>query len=568
MTRTKASKSRHPSSRTLSLPRRTLAGSVAACLLVSGCATAPGTPGGYLKDTFASDDPCANNARNIGLAAGVVVGALLGAAVSNNKKVGALVGAGVGAAAGGLIGADMDRRRCELARIAQKHGLDMTVTPLDAATGSAQDGKAANNPNAQNAGLLVAVTDNAAPGKAQFAHGSAELQPAARASFMDIALQYSYVAQSRTLNAQSSQQDRNAIEALKFKRILLVGHTDDTGASTYNADLSERRARAVAAVFREAGVPESQLFYQGAGETLPVADNHLEAGRAKNRRVEIVDLTDDASLARFLEVRRPNVAFYRNTTESPAVASSNTPPRVAQPNNAPATAATTAAATAAVKPQKSPQPPRPAAPATAAVRQSPDAQPSAAAVKGWDFGGAPTRASAGTLDLGKLERSSGFSIIPSAVADTPITRCDLDRPRASNAVKSLKDDKAIATGDYMPGLFNTSWVDKVNGNLVALNNVAVLRDGGAPARKPTLLVYRDYRDSKQEPELRTTPEVNTYRGDKALLYRVFVNQASVQCLDIVIPHKTPDRAEGSWLRYDKMGEQYSAAFNPQLVRVH
>ena len=153
------------------------------------------------------------------------------------------------------------------------------------------------------------------------------------------------------------------------------------------------------------------------------------------------------------------------------------------------------------------------------------------------------------------------------MAAAPIARCDRDRPRASNAVKSLRNDRPIDTAEYMPGLYNTSWTDTVNGNLVALTGVAVLRDGGAPARKPTVFVYRNAAGaSHAKPDLRVVSDVNTYRGDKAILYRVFVNTEDVQCLDIVIATRTPDRATGSWLRYDRDGVGYSAAFNPTMVR--
>lgn len=532
-----------------------------------------------MKETYASDDPCSNNARNIGLTAGVVVGALLGAAVANNKKVGALVGAGLGAAAGGLIGFDIDRRRCELSRIAKKHGLDMTVTSLEGATDAAQGGTATGGANSASAGLVVAITDIQAPGKSQFAHDSATLSHEAHAYFLEIAQQYSYAAQARMLNAQSSQQDKSAVESLKYKRILLVGHTDDSGSTQYNAVLSEQRARAVAAVFREAGVVDAQLFYQGAGETLPVADNHTDMGRARNRRVEIVDLTDDASFSKYLASRRPNLAYYRNAEESPAAVApspgrkpaSSTASAVDRTNSGrQSTASRTAAATSpsldassqsTVNTTKT-QPSR-----DKVVEASSSGQAAGPTEKQWDFGGLPTRSTPATIDLGKLERSTGLSIISSAVADTPVARCDLDRPRAAHAVKSLRDDKEIPTADYMPGLYNTIWTDNVNGNLVALKNVAVLRDGGSPARKPTLLIYRGYKGGSPEPDLRTMPDVNTYRGDKALLYRVFVGQGSVKCMDIVIPHAAPSQAKGSWLRYERTGEQYSAAFHPELVRV-
>ncbi|TPQ34745.1 OmpA family protein [Cupriavidus pinatubonensis] len=551
-----------------------------ACSMVTGCATAPG---GYLKETFASDDPCSNNARNIGITAGAIAGAVLGNVVSSNKKVGTLLGAGVGAALGGLIGADMDRRRCELSRIAKKHGLDVTMVDI-AADGSAME--PANRASEQGGiGLSVSVRDSGAGANGQFASGSSVLTPEARVAFTEIAQQYAYPVQSRQLGPQSTPQDRQAVEGLKSRRILLIGHTDDTGSSRLNADLSEQRARAVAALFRDAGVAESQLYYQGAGETMPLADNRDEAGRAKNRRVEIVDVTDEAAFAKYLAARRPNVAFYRESASDPSQSGRDniavSAPRAKSASSARASGQAKAQSpvrTASANSRqnesggdvaKAPAGERPVATASPApaTTSKPNVETSTRTVRApsIDFGGTPSGRSAMMPDLGKLDRSGGLSLISSAVADTPLARCDQDRPRESRAVKALSDDKAYRTADYMPGLYNTIWTDTVNGHLVALKGVAVLRDGGAPARRPEVLVYRDYHDSKQTADLRTEAQVNTYRGDKGLLYRVFVNKAPLQCLDIVIPHASPDHAQGSWLRYDKDGNGYSAAFNPRMA---
>jgi uncharacterized protein YcfJ len=89
--------------------------------LVAGCATDPRTGQPSIKETFASDDPCSNNARNAGIAIGAIAGAVLGnqAKHSNGAR---LLGAALGAAAGGMIGQDMDRRRCELSKIAKRGG--------------------------------------------------------------------------------------------------------------------------------------------------------------------------------------------------------------------------------------------------------------------------------------------------------------------------------------------------------------------------------------------------------------------------------------------------------------
>lgn len=73
-------------------------------------------------------------------------------------------------------------------------------------------------------------------------------------------------------------------------RLLVVGHTDSTGSFEHNLDLSRRRADAVArALTARYGVAATRLKAQGAGPIAPVATNRTEAGKALNRRVELVE---------------------------------------------------------------------------------------------------------------------------------------------------------------------------------------------------------------------------------------------------------------------------------------
>jgi hypothetical protein len=69
-------------------------------------------------------------------------------------------------------------------------------------------------------------------------------------------------------------------------RIEIQGHTDSKGDDAFNLDLSQRRASSVMNWFLQHGVDASRLRAVGYGETVPVADNNTDAGRAINRRVE------------------------------------------------------------------------------------------------------------------------------------------------------------------------------------------------------------------------------------------------------------------------------------------
>jgi OmpA-OmpF porin, OOP family len=72
-------------------------------------------------------------------------------------------------------------------------------------------------------------------------------------------------------------------------RLHVVGHTDNQGKSDYNLDLSRRRAASVVAELTDKhGIAANRLDAFGCGIYSPVASNDAEDGRAKNRRVELV----------------------------------------------------------------------------------------------------------------------------------------------------------------------------------------------------------------------------------------------------------------------------------------
>jgi peptidoglycan-associated lipoprotein len=78
-------------------------------------------------------------------------------------------------------------------------------------------------------------------------------------------------------------------------RLLLVvaGHTDNAGTEKYNYELARIRAENVATYLaNQKKVDPSQLVVMSYGESVPVADNKTPAGRAKNRRIEILVYRD------------------------------------------------------------------------------------------------------------------------------------------------------------------------------------------------------------------------------------------------------------------------------------
>jgi OmpA-OmpF porin, OOP family len=69
--------------------------------------------------------------------------------------------------------------------------------------------------------------------------------------------------------------------------IVVEGHTDSVGSAEYNQRLSERRAMSVKEYFVIKGIESHRMNAMGYGESRPVASNDTEAGRTKNRRVQL-----------------------------------------------------------------------------------------------------------------------------------------------------------------------------------------------------------------------------------------------------------------------------------------
>lgn len=179
-----------------------------------------------------------------GAIAGAAVGAVLGASRdsdSNNEGRDAARGAILGAAAGAVAGNILDR---------QAQALQQSLS----------------NPDIQviNRGSYLQVV---MPEGILFATGSAAVSGAAQNDLYAV--------------ARNLKQYPNSL-------VEVVGHTDNTGSAALNADLSQRRAQSVAGILSAAGVSSSRLVARGAGFSQPVASNDTAAGRAQNRRVEIL----------------------------------------------------------------------------------------------------------------------------------------------------------------------------------------------------------------------------------------------------------------------------------------
>lgn len=100
-----------------------------------------------------------------------------------------------------------------------------------------------------------------------------------------------FAANSNTINEAVKNTLTKLAESLNNNPdtdIRIVGHTDNTGRIDFNQTLSERRAKRLYDYLCEQGVSPQRMDYSGKGIYEPVADNNTAAGRALNRRIEVL----------------------------------------------------------------------------------------------------------------------------------------------------------------------------------------------------------------------------------------------------------------------------------------
>lgn len=200
---------------------------VAAAAMLAGCANT-GT---------GQQQPMSDTTRNTLIGAGV--GAVAGAIIGDGK--GAVIGGAVGAAGGYAWSKYMENKKAEMQRATMGSGVAVVQTPDNQ--------------------LKLEV-----PSDISFAVGRSDLNPRLRPILDQFA------------NGLGSQQNTE---------VRIFGHTDNTGSDSVNDRLSLERAQSVKDYLAARGVRANAVQVAGRGEREPVADNGTEAGRAKNRRVEI-----------------------------------------------------------------------------------------------------------------------------------------------------------------------------------------------------------------------------------------------------------------------------------------
>ncbi len=177
----------------------------------------------------------------IGAGIGAGVGAVIGKATGGKAGTGAVVGGALGAVAGNVWSKRQEERRAAMEQATRGTGVEVSRT--------------ADNQ------LKVQI-----PNDISFDVNSAAIKPQLRGVLDPF--------------ASSVRDDPNV-------RLVIVGHTDSTGSAAINNPLSMERAQSVRDYLATRGVAPQRVEVAGRGDREPIADNHTDAGRAKNRRVEI-----------------------------------------------------------------------------------------------------------------------------------------------------------------------------------------------------------------------------------------------------------------------------------------
>lgn len=181
----------------------------------------------------------------------------------NNKQKGAVIGAAGGAAAGGVIG--------------NQTGSTARGAIIGAVVGGTAGAVIGHQMDQQAKELKIeipgAIVERVGEGiQVTFASG----------------LLYDF--DSDAIRPEAAMNLQNLASSLKKypnTTLLVVGHTDALGSTTYNQDLSTRRATSASTYLTTQGVATSRLNTSGRGELESVASNETEAGRQKNRRIEV-----------------------------------------------------------------------------------------------------------------------------------------------------------------------------------------------------------------------------------------------------------------------------------------
>jgi len=463
---------------------------------------------------------CATTNTAIGCVSGAVVGALGTFVVTGDPKK-AVIGAGVGFIAGCGVGYYLDKREEELAKLAEESSLKPEFERIsnNEVNGASFSGDATKN--------VIASQLSLSTEKPMFDSGKDQITDPEQLANL-----------RKFLKGYVKSLD-------KASKLYVVGHTDSSGPAAFNQRLSEKRAKFIADELVKAGANRDRLFFEGVGESQPVASNLTNEGKSKNRRFELVDVLMDAKD----ESAQANTVSDEQVIQ---VASAKKTRIENVTNDLPVTNKT----------EKSlPKP---------IVTVSNNRRPTSLGLQGVKLEEFDKNYVMTALGEKKEEQFMTFFTAANASESDFMGSCAYAAPVVQSSLKPYngKPIQKAKVADSINNLYGTAWYGMAGTTAITLGPIGIEKNNLNPTHKPYFSFYKQYDGSATKADLKYPVSVETYRGNGTVLVRMFAqdDNALMRCSDVVFSTDGSTQTQATAVIYQENNELMAKAFNMNLVK--
>lgn len=455
----------------------------------------------------------------IGCIGGAVIG-VFGTLLATGDPKKAIIGGGIGLIAGCGTGYYLDEREKALAKLAEENSLKPEFERIS----NDNNGATFSNNATEN---IIASQVSLSTEKPMFESGKATVTDSKQIVNLSGFLK-GYV---QSLDSAS--------------KIYVVGHTDNSGSAAFNQRLSEKRAKFIADELVKAGANPERLFYEGVGESQPVASNLTDEGKRKNRRFELVDVLMDT----------------KNNSNPTNIVSDE---QVIQVANAKKTRIENVINDLPMVEKENKSLPKPT------VSISKKKLTSSLGLQGVKL--SEFDKNYVTAALGEMENKSSMTFFTAAYADDSqfIGSCAYSAPVVHSSLKPYtgRPIQKAKVADSVSNLYGTAWYGMAGSTAVTLGPVGIEKKSLNPTHEPYLSFYKKYDGTATKADFKYPVDVETYRGDGTILVRMFAkdNSALMRCSDVVFSTNGAKQTQASAVIYQENNELMAKAFNMALVK--
>lgn len=465
----------------------------------------------------------------LGCIGGAVIGG--GAVLLNTGNAGkAVLGALVGGAAGCAIGSYLDAREAKLKEVAKANDFkpEFERIAVDEENGTNFSKDASENVIASQ----ISITSD----KPMFASSKATITDPEKLKKLKSFL-------------------KGYVESLaNGSKIYVVGHTDSSGSAQYNQRLSEARASFIAYLLGEAGADESIIFYEGVGESQPVASNSTEAGKAKNRRFELIDVMlaeEDSS-----SEKQRNTAPIENVVQV-ATAKKKRIENVTNtlPQKSTSSSSSKKTTQVAMKPQ---------------VKKSRVSRRASLDLDGIPLKSFDEQYVTSAFGEQELDTTWGLFSKANASSQSPIVgSCAYTSPVVQSQLKSFtgRPVRSAKVADSIPNLYGNAWWGMAGKTAVFLGPIGIEKESLDPTTTPKFHFFKNYSDPSKAADYAYPVSVETYKGDNTVLVRMYAkdDNALMKCSDVVFSTNGERVTKANAVIYQDNNELMVKAFQLQVA---